>query len=267
MVDERKLVSTKPIVFDWQRALLARADLNTSTRCVGMALSVHYNQAKGVAWPGNARLAAETAMSERSVQTHLGELERRGLIERRAGAHGAGRRAQEWALSVSVQLSPTGNQLLVGQESQPETSFRLEEVPNRKPASGWSVPTGNQLHPQPETSFTPTQREHQAVPSGLHNTKEERGSDDKQGTDPSGGPTSTPAEASASVGTTDDEDDNLKAERVVLALQGAQSLEDLTALRSEHAWAFANRSYVERARAQREDELIKEDPNLPDFLR
>ncbi len=92
------------------------------------------------------------------------------------------------------------------------------------------------------------------------------GDDDKRRTDPSGGPTSTPAEAFASVGTTDDEDDNLKAERVVLALQGAQSLEDLTALRSEHAWAF-DRPYVDRARAQREDELIREDPNLPDYLR
>lgn len=56
-------------------------DITSTTVAVACALAHHVNQ-QGQAWPSVTTMAAEAKCSERSVRSHLANLERIGLIER-----------------------------------------------------------------------------------------------------------------------------------------------------------------------------------------
>jgi hypothetical protein len=95
-------VSLAPL-FTWRTAI-STSDLEPTTRHVALALSLYMNERGGSAFPGAARLAKDTGLSERTVRDHLGLLVRRGWLE--ILRDGGGRaRANEYA----ARFPETGN--------------------------------------------------------------------------------------------------------------------------------------------------------------
>lgn len=114
----------------WARTI-RRLNLHRSTKAVAQALGLHTTRDTGRdAHPGRERLAQETGMSKRSITTHLGILERLGLVVCVARGSDMGRsaRASEYALAVPewvaerVKATPKGR--LVDLSNPPEEEVR-----------------------------------------------------------------------------------------------------------------------------------------------
>jgi DNA-binding transcriptional ArsR family regulator len=75
-------VSGQPsALFEWRRQVLA-SELGSSARLVALVLSTHMNGDGASCWPGQRRLARETALARSTVRAALDELERAGFIDR-----------------------------------------------------------------------------------------------------------------------------------------------------------------------------------------
>ena len=88
--------------YAWERALLAMADLQPTTKLVGLALATYANGDGTKAHPGQERLATDCGISSRSIRTHLTTLRERGWIECTFSGSSMGRRAfsDEYSLVV-----------------------------------------------------------------------------------------------------------------------------------------------------------------------
>jgi DNA-binding transcriptional regulator YhcF (GntR family) len=64
----------------WQRQILADSNLTHATRNVAIAISVHLNRNSRIAWPGRVRLAKMVAVTVKTVQRAIAELERAGHL-------------------------------------------------------------------------------------------------------------------------------------------------------------------------------------------
>ncbi len=67
--------------FEWERLILL-VDIPPMTKLIGLALAVYARRDGGNIHPGQARLAKETGLTDRSVRSHLERLRELGLIER-----------------------------------------------------------------------------------------------------------------------------------------------------------------------------------------
>ncbi|MGX7680674.1 helix-turn-helix domain-containing protein [Jatrophihabitans sp. DSM 45814] len=67
-------------IWQWRNAICASPDLLSGAKVVGLRLSFHMRANSGVAWPSQATLAAETAMSQPSVHRHLASLIESGWL-------------------------------------------------------------------------------------------------------------------------------------------------------------------------------------------
>jgi hypothetical protein len=65
----------------WQLQILADHNLTHATRNVAIAISVHLNRNSRIAWPGRVRLAKMVAVSTKTVQRAIAELERAGHFQ------------------------------------------------------------------------------------------------------------------------------------------------------------------------------------------
>jgi DNA-binding MarR family transcriptional regulator len=104
----------------------AQPDLSASQKLTLVALADNASD-DGTCWPSQTALASKTGLSERTVRTSLGELEKRDLLSRqsRLREDGRGRTSDLYSLAV---------------DDQPAT------------ASARSRPTGNLRHDQPATA-------------------------------------------------------------------------------------------------------------------
>lgn len=72
-----------------------KQDLPSSPKFVLVALC-NYADQDGRCWPGQKALASDTSMSDRSIRTHLKELERRGIIVREQRRRSDGSRTSDY---------------------------------------------------------------------------------------------------------------------------------------------------------------------------
>src|SRR5262249_52269431 len=97
--------ATQPVdVYAWRNAVLSDAGPpNPVMRLVLMAVSLHMRSDGTGAWPSQATLANRTAVSRRSVITHLEAAERDGWVRR----YTAGRNGRGWRLCGYEAVVPT----------------------------------------------------------------------------------------------------------------------------------------------------------------
>ena len=93
--------------FDWEREILRRGPTNPTTRHVLLTLATHINK-EGKAWPTTLTLTAETALTERSVCTHLEIAANEGWIERMA-SKGKGKAWKNYTYRLVI--PPLGTEL------------------------------------------------------------------------------------------------------------------------------------------------------------
>ena len=93
--------------FDWEREILKRGPTNPTTRHVLLTLATHIN-IEGKAWPTTLTLTAETALTERSVCTHLEIAANEGWIERMA-SKGKGKAWKNYTYRLVI--PPLGTEL------------------------------------------------------------------------------------------------------------------------------------------------------------
>jgi len=68
-----------------------KQNLPAAEKLVLLSLADHFNGTTGLCIPGQKAIAEQTSMSVRTIQRHLKQLERRGLIARKARFRGEGR--------------------------------------------------------------------------------------------------------------------------------------------------------------------------------
>jgi hypothetical protein len=126
----------KPLgLFEWTK-VIRRTKLPTATKAVALILGSYADTKTGYkVRPGQARIAREACMTDRSVRTHLRELERLGLIycTERGSNMGTAGAASHYVLTALVDL-------IEEVEATPDTRIiDLETPDHRKPASAATV--------------------------------------------------------------------------------------------------------------------------------
>lgn len=136
--------------YDWER-WLRRCVLPPTTKLVGFVMATYSARDGSRVFPGVARLAATTGLSERTVRTALGNLRDVGLVERVAEG---GRRGTQVFTDVHRLMIPADLMDRVDLLSPDEDVVpKRQQLPPGKPRGGRSqpanesTPTGNQRHP------------------------------------------------------------------------------------------------------------------------
>ena len=156
--------------YEWER-WLRRAILPSSTKLVGFVMATYAARDGSRIFPGVARLAATTGLSERTVRTALGNLRDVGLIERvyPGGRRGVMSFADVHRLAIPADLLhrvptlnpeedalPKRQQLPVGKPSKARPNRQLSAsqpaTDDAQPATD-DIPTGNGCTPTTQSSL------------------------------------------------------------------------------------------------------------------
>lgn len=110
---------TKNNVFYTWRSSISDSDLPSTARHVALAMSLYLNERTTTAYPGQARLARDTGLTERCVREHLGVLVKAGFlaIKEQGGLKGEKRHATVYEIRTPEPVLPM-------QEDHPSSSRR-----------------------------------------------------------------------------------------------------------------------------------------------
>jgi DNA-binding transcriptional ArsR family regulator len=135
--------SNKVSRYEWER-WLRRCVLPASTKLVGFVMATYAARDGSRIFPGVARLAATTGLSERTVRTALGNLRDVGLIER---VYPGGRRGQ-MAFADVHRLAVPDDLMQRVEMLDPEE----DALPKRQP-----LPPGKPVKPNPNRQMSASQ--------------------------------------------------------------------------------------------------------------
>lgn len=143
----------RPLLYRWQQAI-RDSELGSSTKLVALVMSTYMSAQGTKAFPGQARLARDTGLSDRSVRRRLRELVEDGWLEvvRRGvglGRGGAGRASEYRARIAQPDTSGRKN------APQPAPDVRLQALGNGVQPDTSDRATGHQWPAQPDTSGHP----------------------------------------------------------------------------------------------------------------
>lgn len=137
----------RPTRFEWERALRSAAEVTGTRLLVLLALGTYMDHAGAGARPGDARLAEELGVTDRTIRAHLRWAREAGWLERVSKGHGAGQgvaRASVWAAALpsSYRNGPSAS----------STDHR-----NAASGSGGGLPEPGRGLPEPGRGTTGTQ--------------------------------------------------------------------------------------------------------------
>lgn len=149
-------IDTTATRYEWER-VIRRARLGAPCKAVALAMATYADRDGSRVYPGVARLAAVTELSERSVRGALKKMRDVGLIERiyQGGHRGVHSFTDVHRLTIPVDLLDRVEMLPPGEEVAPQPAPRAAWDVSQ-PAPGAAQPAGGAAQPAPDDIPTGT---------------------------------------------------------------------------------------------------------------
>ncbi|WP_157519485.1 helix-turn-helix domain-containing protein [Modestobacter sp. Leaf380] len=162
--------------FEWER-VFRRCRLPSTTKAVGFAMATYADGDGSRIYPGAARLAAVTGLSERSVRGALTNLRDLGLVHRtvKGGMRGTHAFADVYQLQIPADLLERFDLLTTDEEVVPNRQ-QLPPGPRSQPAAaaGTSSPNRQLSAPQPAApSSQPAAHAPQPAAAAAHHLRDQ----------------------------------------------------------------------------------------------
>lgn len=161
--------------FDASRLVMSRTFPSSTQKFVMLVLALYADEAWSC-FPGQALLAANTGLTDRTVRSALSELEATGLISRKARFNGSGRTSDRyWLIREAIGGLPVAvPERISGTSSEPEIDAGVPEIDDIPTGSSFRVTTSRTTRELPDRSLperisgTPSWKRHYHQDAEVH---------------------------------------------------------------------------------------------------